>query len=145
MEFDATCWVILASFFVFMMGMRQVYFEPIRAIHAVRAHEQAEAQQLAGDYTLSAQSLEASYQLSLQTARQQSQQLVSERRRQALSESAARLQVARSEANQTLATHVAQLQEQSNALYLELVPERAAWTEQLVSRLTATAKTPSLV
>jgi hypothetical protein len=37
------------------------------------------------------------------------------------------------------------LQEQSNALYLELVPERAVWTEQLVSRLTAAAKTPSLV
>ena len=145
MEFDATFWVILVSFFVFMGLMRQVYFEPIRAIHAVRHHEQTEAQQLAGQYAQSAQSLEASYQLSLQAARQQSQQLVSEHRRQALAQAAERLQGARDESAKTLAAHSQQLQQQANALYEELVPERSVWTEQLVQRLTANAKTPSLV
>ena len=145
MEFDATFWVIMLSFFLFMGGMRQVYFEPIRAIQTLRAHEQAEAQQLAGRYGHSAQELEASYHLALQAARKQSQQLISQRRSEAQAQSAQRLQAAKTQSAETLTQHSQQLKQQADALYEELVPHRAEWTELLVQRLTATAKTPSLV
>ncbi|MFN8614393.1 MAG: hypothetical protein U0003_00565 [Vampirovibrionales bacterium] len=143
MEFDATFWVIMLSFFLFMGMMRQVYFEPIRAIKAQRQQEQALAQRLTAEYTQNAQTLEAAYHQSLGAARQQSQQLISARRKDASAQSAERLQTARSEAALTLAAHTQQLQQQAQTVYTELVPDRTALTEQLVQRLTQ--KAPALV
>lgn len=145
MEFNATFTVVLVSFVGFMLAMRQLFFEPIRRIKAAREAETTHAVTEAESLAQQAEALSANYAQQLTEARQQAQQLVATTRQDALTQAQQQRDGAKAQAAKDLASHVAQLETQAQAIQTELSADFAQFAEAIVANVHNANRQPAMV
>jgi len=135
MQFDGTFLLIIVSFFLFMLLMRTIYFEPIRQIQAKRAKkladDEAAARQLATDYDY----LSQEYEQSLAEARRKAQQLIQTQRQGARVDAEKTIAEARQKAQASLDATLANLAQERESVYQQLGQERQALAALIVAKV----------
>lgn len=137
LNIDATFLLVFLSFVVFMLAMKQLYFDPIRQIKETREDkirgDQQNALSLADQY----QQLNQGYEAQLREARQKAQQIILEFRENAKKSAADQVSEAREEAHTELEAQLADLAKWREKTYKSLSTDKDQLVEAIISKVYA--------
>jgi len=139
-QFNATFLFVLLSFFVFMLLMKAVFFDPLLRIKTARE------QQLEGDKVTASSAadewvqLRHRYEDGLKEARKAAYGLIQESSRHAKTEAQAIVQTAKQQAQQQIDAQLQTLQSWRDNAYQDLQQERAALAQLVVERVSARSR-----
>jgi F-type H+-transporting ATPase subunit b len=133
--------VMIISFLVFMVLMKNVFFDPIREIKQER--ELATSGQLAESEALLTehQALFASYEEELKKARLQAQKIITEFRDKAKQDAYAKVNATREDSRVTLEKQLADIAEEREAVYGQLESEKKTLVSLILDKV---FKAPSI-
>lgn len=138
--FDLNTFLYTAvSFLIFMVLMKNVFFDPIRDIKAERDEALTGQAREAQDLLKEHQSLFASYEEQLRQARLQAQKLITEQRDKAKSDAFSQVTQTRDQARQDLESQLAAIAEEREVVYRELAPEKTALVQLILDKVVNTS------
>jgi F-type H+-transporting ATPase subunit b len=137
MQFDGTFFLIIASFVVFMLLMRAIYFEPIRRIKDQRERKKLEDREQADSSLAEYTRLQEEYEASLRDARRRAQQVILEVRQGAKKTASETVGKAREEVRQDLERQMAELARWREEAYGQLAEDRRALAGTIIQKITA--------
>ncbi|MBY0403585.1 MAG: ATP synthase F0 subunit B [Cyanobacteria bacterium] len=136
LSIDGTFIFILASFVIFMLLMRSLFFEPIRQIKAEREQKISGDKLSAEEFSKTFENLSKDFELKLKEARQKAHRLISEASESAKKEAASQLSQSREEARNFLDTKMVEIAEQREATYRDLASDRLAFVQSIIEKIT---------
>ena len=137
LNLDATFLIIFLSFIVFMLAMKQVYFDPMRAIKAQREQKILDDQQSAQAFLEQHGQLHQGYEAQLREARQKAQQIILEFRESAKKSAMDQIATVREESRVQLDRQMADLVQWREEAYQDLASEKAQLVESIIGKIYA--------
>ncbi len=135
MEIDGTLIVVIISFFVFMLLMRSVYFEPIRQIKAERERKKEEDRKSTETHLADLEKMKAEYEQGLKDARKRSHLVLQEIRQKAKESAFETLTAARQQAAKELEAQMTELSSWQENAYQKLAEDRSELARLIVQKV----------
>jgi F-type H+-transporting ATPase subunit b len=135
LNIDATFLFVFVSFVVFMLLMKQVYFEPIRQIKAEREQKVAEDRENAQSFYGELESLRTGYENSLKEARLKAQSLIQEHRQKAKKSADEQVSKARGEAHQQIEAQMQEIARAREEAYMQLEADKKNLVETVLGKI----------
>lgn len=136
-EFNATLVLVFISFFIFMLLMKGIYFDPMLRIKQERERKLLDDQASAREFAERFAKVDAEYSEALQKARKQAHQHILEARLAAKATARENLQKAQAAAQAEMDRQMSELAEWREATYRQLESERESLVHVMISKVTS--------
>jgi len=144
LSIDVTFLWILASFVVFMLLMKAMFFDAVARIKNARLQHLESDAAKAEQARQAAERHQQEWQARFAQAQQKSQALMAQARANATTQSQARVDAARTQAQQTVETSLASLAQWRADTLDALTPDRQALRDSLLNKLSQSSVSPVL-
>lgn len=136
-QFNFTLILVFASFVVFMIAMKAIYFDPMLKIKDERDRKLSDDRNSAQRFAEEYEHLHADYESGLKQARKDAHLVIQEVRQQAKSEAQKALSDARATAQTETERQMKDLQEWRESTYQQLDVERNTLKQTVIAKVTS--------